>query len=396
MGILNSIQNIFSGTPKKEERNINYSLPFGPAQQVSAESALTFSAVWAAMRLLSESISTLPVGVFKKENNGDNTEINTDLAFLIKYQPNSYQNKITFYEKIIMDMLSDGNSYVKIVRNGAGRVIELLPINYSDVEIYTLENKLYYSDEKTGETHDSENILHFKMITGPDGIKGLSPIEQCKNAIGWGMDVQAYSSTFFKNGGKLSGILESDRALSEQAIDRLRNSFNSNYGTLSGSNQTAVLEEGLKYKSISVTPDQAQFLASRQFSVEEVARIFGIPPHLLRDLSKSSFNNIEMQSQEFVSYSLMPYITKIELEMSLKLFRKNVIGREYIKFNVNGLLRGNVKDRADYYKTAITNGWMSVNEVRQKEDLNRIEDGDNNYLQMNMTTINKIGTDEEA
>jgi HK97 family phage portal protein len=396
VGILNSIQNIFSGTPKKEERSINYSLPFGPAQQVSAESALTFSAVWAAMRLLSESISTLPVGVFRKENNGDNTEINTDLAFLIKYQPNSYQNKITFYEKIIMDMLSDGNSYVKIVRNGAGRVIELLPINYSDVEIYTLENKLYYSDEKTGETHDSENILHFKMITGPDGIKGLSPIEQCKNAIGWGMDVQEYSSTFFKNGGKLSGILESDRALSEQAIDRLRNSFNSNYGTLSGSNQTAVLEEGLKYKSISVTPDQAQFLASRQFSVEEVARIFGIPPHLLRDLSKSSFNNIEMQSQEFVSYSLMPYITKIELEMSLKLFRKNVIGREYIKFNVNGLLRGNVKDRADYYKTAITNGWMSVNEVRQKEDLNRIEDGDNNYLQMNMTTINKIGTDEEA
>lgn len=396
MGILNSIQNIFSGTPKKEERNINYSLPFGPAQQVSAESALTFSAVWAAMRLLSESISTLPVGVFRKENNGDNTEITTDLAFLIKYQPNSYQNKITFYEKIIMDMLSDGNSYVKIVRNGAGRVIELLPINYSDVEIYTLENKLYYSDEKTGETHDSENILHFKMITGPDGIKGLSPIEQCKNAIGWGMDVQEYSSTFFKNGGKLSGILESDRALSEQAIDRLRNSFNSNYGTLSGSNQTAVLEEGLKYKSISVTPDQAQFLASRQFSVEEVARIFGIPPHLLRDLSKSSFNNIEMQSQEFVSYSLMPYINKLELEMSLKLFRKNAIGREYIKFNVNGLLRGNVKDRADYYKTAITNGWMSVNEVRQKEDLNRIEDGDNNYLQMNMTTINKIGTDEEA
>ena len=365
-------------------------------QQVSAESALTFSAVWAAMRILSESISTLPVGVFRKENNGDNTEITTDLAFLVKYQPNSYQNKITFYEKIIMDMLSDGNSYVKIVRNGAGRVIELLPLNYSDVEIYTLENKLYYSDEKTGETHDSENILHFKMITGPDGIKGLSPIEQCKNAIGWGMDVQTYSSTFFKNGGKLSGILESDRALSEQAIDRLRNSFNSNYGTLSGSNQTAVLEEGLKYKSISVTPDQAQFLASRQFSVEEVARIFGIPPHLLRDLSKSSFNNIEMQSQEFVSYSLMPYITKIELEMSLKLFRKNVIGREYIKFNVNGLLRGNVKDRADYYKTAITNGWMSVNEVRQKEDLNRIEDGDNNYLPLNMTTINKIGTDEEA
>ena len=395
MGILQSIQNIFSGTPKKEQRSINYSLPFGSSQEVSAETALTFSAVWAAMRLLSESISTLPIGVFRRENNGDNIEVSSDLSFLVKYQPNTYQNKITFYERIIMDMLSDGNSYVQIVRNRNGRVIELLPLNYGDVETYTLDNKLYYSDEKSGETHDSDNIMHFKMITGPDGITGLSPIEQCKKAIGWGMQVQEYSSTFFKNGGKLSGVLESDRALSEQAVDRLRNSFNKNYGTLSGANQTAVLEEGLKYKSISVTPDQAQFLASRQFSVEEVARIFGIPPHLLRDLSKSSFNNIEMQSQEFVSYSLMPFLTKIELEMSLKLFRRNNVGREYIKFNVNGLLRGNVKDRADYYKTAITNGWMSVNEVRQKEDLNRIEDGDNNYLQMNMTTINKIGSDEE-
>ena len=396
MGILQSIQNIFTTPQKKEERSINYQLPFGPTTQVSPETALTFSAVWAAMRLLSESISTLPVGVFRKENNGDNVEVESDLSFLVKYQPNSYQNKITFYEKIIMDMLSDGNSYVQIVRNRNGRVMELLPLNYGNVETYTLANKLYYSDENSGETHDSENILHFKMITGPDGISGLSPIQQCKDAIGWGMDVQEYSSTFFKNGGKLSGILESDRALSEQAIDRLRNSFNKNYGTLSGSNQTAVLEEGLKYKSISVTPDQAQFLASRQFSIQEVARIFGLPPHLLKDLSASSFNNIEMQSQEFVSYSLMPYISKIELEMSLKLFRRNNIGREYIKFNVNGLLRGNVKDRADYYKTAITNGWMTVNEVRAKEDLNKVEDGDSNYIQMNMTTINQIGTDDEA
>ncbi|MBT6808655.1 MAG: phage portal protein [Flavobacteriales bacterium] len=395
MGILQSIQNIFTTPQKKEQRSINYSLPFGPSTQVSPETALTFSAVWAAMRLLSESISTLPVGVFRRENNGDNVEVNSDLSFLVKYQPNTYQNKITFYEKIIMDMLSDGNSYVQIVRNRNGRVLELLPLNYGDVETYTLDNKLYYSDEKSGETHNSENILHFKLITGPDGITGLSPIEQCKNAIGWGMDVQEYSSTFFKNGGKLSGILESDRALSEQAIDRLRNSFNKNYGTLSGSNQTAVLEEGLKYKSISVTPDQAQFLASREFSVQEVCRIFSIKPHMLADLSKSSFNNIEMQNQEYVTYSLMPFISKIELEMSLKLFRRNAIGREYIKFNVNGLLRGNVKDRADYYKTAITNGWMTVNEVRSKEDLNRVTDGDSNYIQMNMTTINKIGTDGE-
>ena len=210
MGILQSIQNIFSRPQKKEQRGINYSLPFGPTTQVSPTTALTFSAVWAAMRLLSESISTLPVGVFRRENNGDNIEVVSDLSFLVKYQPNSYQNKITFYEKIIMDMLSDGNSYVQIVRNRNGRVLELLPLNYANVDTYVLDNKLYYRVDKSGETYDSEDILHFKMITGPDGITGLSPIEQCKNAIGWWMDVQEYSSTFFKNGGKLSGILESD------------------------------------------------------------------------------------------------------------------------------------------------------------------------------------------
>ena len=290
----------------------------------------------------------------------------------------------------MLDLLSNGNSYVRIVRNRLARPVELLPLNYNNVEVYFNDNKLYYSDDDSGDTYDSEDILHFKLITGDNGIKGLSPIEQCKNAIGWGMDVEEFGRTFFKNGAKLSGILKTDRSLSEQAIDRLRNSFNTNYSNLSGSNQTAVLEEGLSFQPVSISADQAQFLASRQFSVEEVARIFNVPPHLLKDLTKSSFNNIEMQSQEFVSYSLMPYLNKIELEMNTKLFRKSQVGKDYVKFNVNGLLRGNVKDRADYYRTAIMNGYMSINEVRALEDLNKIDGGNNHYIGLNMTTIDNI------
>ena len=241
--------------------------------------------------------------------------------------------------------------------------------------------------------------MHFKLITdvntaagnsNQDGILGMSPITQCKNAIGWSMDVEEYSRTFFKNGGKLSGVLKTSRSLSEQAIDRLRNSFNNNYSNLSGANQTAVLEEGLEFQPITIPPDQAQFLASREFGISEIARIFNVPPHLLKDLTKSSFNNIEMQSQEFVTYSLMPYLNKIELEMNTKLFRKTNIGKEYIKFNTNALLRGNIKDRSDYYKTAITNGWMTINEVREKEDMNKVIDGDDNYIPLNMTTIENI------
>ena len=399
MGILQSIQNIFSRPQKKEKRSINYSHPFGPTTAVNPSTALTFSAVWAAMRLLSESVSTLPLNVYKKENNGDRSEQTTDLSYLLKYQPNSYQNKITFLEKVMMDLLSNGNSFVRIERNTLGKPIQLLPLNYNEVTVYFKDDKLYYSSDQLKGTYNAEDILHFKLITSVNdtnsrtaqgGILGMSPITQCKNAIGWGMDVEEFGRTWFKNSAKLSGILKTSRSLSEQAIDRLRNSFNSNYSKLSGSNQTAVLEEGLEFQPLSVSADNAQFLQSREFSISEIARIFNVPPHLLKDLTKSSFNNIEMQSQEFVTYSLMPYLNKIELEMNTKLFRKTNIGKEYVKFNVNSLLRGNIKDRSDYYKTAITNGWLSINEVRAKEDENKIADGDKHFIPLNMTTIKNI------
>ena len=399
MGILQSIQNIFSSSAKKEQRSINYIQPFGADTAVTPSTALTFSAVWAAMRLLSESVSSLPIGVYKKENNGDKIEQNNDLSYLLKYQPNTYQNKITFLEKVMMDLLSNGNSFIRIERNTLGRPIELLPLNYSDVNVYFKDNKLYYSSEQLKGTYNAEDILHFKLITSvnstnginsQDGILGMSPITQCKNAIGWAMDVEKFGSTWFKNSAKLSGLLKTSRSLSEAAIDRLRNSFNNNYSSLNVSNQTAVLEEGLEFQPLSVSAENAQFLQSREFSISEVARIFNVPPHLLKDLTKSSFNNIEMQSQEFVIYSLMPYLNKIELEMNTKLFRKTNLGKEYIKFNTNALLRGNIKDRSDYYKTAITNGWMSVNEVRQKEEMINIADGDKHFIPLNMTTIKNI------
>ena len=401
MGILQTIQKAFSGKEKtkKEIRNINYQNIFGAKTAVSPSTALTFSAVWAAMRLLSESISSLPIGVYKKDKNGDKIEQNNELSYLLKYQPNTYQNKIGFLEKVMMDLLCNGNSYVRIVRNNIGRPLELLPLNFNDVDVYFKENKLFYSSAQLKSTYGAEDILHFKLITdvntaagnsNQDGILGMSPITQCKNAIGWSMDVEEYSRTFFKNGGKLSGVLKTSRSLSEQAIDRLRNSFNNNYSNLSGANQTAVLEEGLEFQPITIPPDQAQFLASREFGISEIARIFNVPPHLLKDLTKSSFNNIEMQSQEFVTYSLMPYLNKIELEMNTKLFRKTNIGKEYIKFNTNALLRGNIKDRSDFYRTMLNIGVMSINEIRQKEDLNSIKDGEKHFIPLNMTTLENL------
>ena len=394
MALTDFITNLFTRKVKiKEKRGLSLSSVFPDSSSIDNDKALTLTAVWCAIRLLSESVSSLPCSVYSKQPNGDKLEDpNNKIYELIKYRPNKYQNKITFFEYIMMSICTDGNSYVQIVRDGSGRPTELIPINPENVTVVINDGELYYQIDNAGGILDASDILHFKTLTD-NGIDGISPISQCKKALSWGLNIEEFGDTFFKNGAKPSSVLSTDRALSEQAIERLKNSFTTTYSKLKNSNSTIILEEGLSFTPISISPEQAQFLASRQFSIEEVARIFNIPPHMLKDLSKSSFNNIEMQSQEFVTYTLMPYITRIENEMNYKLFRTNEIGKTFIEFNVNGLLRGDVKSRNEAYKTAITNGYMSINEVRQKENLNSIEGGDKHFMQMNMTTIEKIGED---
>ena len=392
MGLVDNIRTFFIGDSSKkiDKRGLSLNTIFPDADVYDSDKALTLTSVWNAIRLLSESVSSLPISVYRKENNGDKVEdVNNRIYNLIKFKPNNFQNKITFFEYMMYSVLTDGNAYVQIVRDNSANPVQLIPLNPDYVNIFIKENELFYQMDG-GSVLDSADVLHIKLITD-DGIEGLSPIDQCAKAINWNLSIEEFGSTFFKNGAKPSSVLSTDRALSETAIERLKNSFNSSYAKLKSSNSTIILEEGLTFKPISISPEQAQFLASRQFGIEEIARIFNIPPHMLKDLSKSSFNNIEMQSQEYVTYTLMPYLTRIEQEMNLKLFRTNELGKTFVEFNVNGLLRGDVKTRNEAYKTAIQNGYMSINEVRQKENLNSIEGGDQHFIQMNMTTIENVG-----
>lgn len=397
MGLIDTIKNIIAPSKKDErheQRTFGTAPAMGSAVAVNEDKALTFTAVWAAIRLLSESVSSLPINVYEIDKNGNKVVATANPIYnLLKYKPNNFQNKITFLELLMMGLTAKGESFFYIERNQRTAPTQLIPLNFDEVDVVQVESGALFYETKFG-TKDASDILHFKGIT-TDGVRGLSPIMQCKNSIGWGMAVEEFGNTFFKNGAKLSGVLQTDRALSETAIGRLKNSFNNVYAQLSGSNSTVVLEEGLTFKPVSISAEQAQFLASRTFSVEEVARIFNIPPHMLKDLSKSSFNNIEMQSQEFVTYTLMPYLTRIEQEMNLKLFRTNELGKVFVQFNVNALLRGNIKDRSEFYRTMINIGAMNINEVRSKENLNKIENGDKHFMQLNMTTIDKIGSDEE-
>ena len=391
MTLLERITNVFIPA-KTQKRDLSLNTLFPDSNSFDTDKALTLTAVWCAIRLLAESVSSLPISVYSKQNNGDKLEdVKSPIYKLIKFKPNFYQNKITFFEYIMLCICTEGNSYVQIVRNNSGTPVELICLNPENVTVVINGGELFYQVDNGG-VLDSSDILHFKTLTD-NGIDGISPIDQCAKALKYSENLQEFGNTFFSNGAKPSSILQTDRALSDTALQRLKTSFNNNYGKLKNSNSTIVLEEGLTFKPISISPEQAQFLSSRQFSIEEVARIFNIPPHMLKDLSKSSFNNIEMQSQEFLTYTLMPYINRLEQEMNLKLFRTNELGSKFVEFNVNGLLRGDVKSRTEAYRSAITNGYMTINEVRQKENMNSIEGGDKHFMQMNMTTIDKIGED---
>jgi len=396
LAITDFFTNLFKKPEKRDFISAMSAISRGASSGIAVDknTALTFTAVWSAVRLLSESISILPINIYQREKNGDKTlALNNPSYYLLHNEPNNYMSSVTFFEKIMMDLCLSGNSYVHIVRSPRGLVQALIPLNAQDIKVKINEGQIFYHNENSDVVLDDYDILHFKGICDSSGLLGLSPITQNANAIGWGMALEEYGSKYFTNSAKLSGVLETDRALSEEAIERLRNSFSNTYNQLKNAQSTAILEEGLSFKPITISPEQSQFLASRIFSITEIARMFNIPTFMLQEHSKSSFNNIESLSQSYVTYTLMPYIRRMESEMNRKLFKTNEKGKIFVEWNVNGLLRGNIKDRNDSYKTGINNGYMTINEIRRKENMNSIPDGDSHYMPLNMTTIDKLGED---
>jgi len=223
-------------------------------------------------------------------------------------------------------------------------------------------------------------------------LVGYSPIAMAKNAIGMAIACEEFGASFFANGAAPSGVLEHPGSLKDPK--RVRETWQGQFGGSSNTGKVAVLEEGMKYTPISISPEQAQFLETRKFQINEIARIFRVPPHMVGDLEKSSFSNIEQQSLEFVKYTLDPWVIRWEQSLSRILFNKEDKKKYFIKFNVEGLLRGDYQSRMNGYATARQNGWMSANDIRELENLNKIsdEDGGNLYLvNGNMLPLNMAG-----
>ena len=296
-----------------------------------------------------------------------------------------------FRETLMSHLLLWGNAYAQIIRNARGEVVALYPLMPNKMTVDRDQNgRLFYLYQRGSEDTKTlgldnrvylapTDVLHIPGL-GFDGLIGYSPIAMAKNAIGLAIATEEYGAKFFANGAAPSGVLEHPGTIKDPI--RVKESWNSAYQGSANAHKIAVLEEGMKYTAIGIAPEQAQFLETRKFQINEIARIFRVPPHMLADLEKSSFSNIEQQSLEFVKYTLDPWVVRWEQSMCRVLFSESEKPSYFIKFNVDGLLRGDYASRMTGYATARQNGWMSANDIRELENLDRIapELGGDQYL----------------
>ena len=394
--------------PKIDNRTVGSSYSFymggsSAGKNVNERSAMQMTAVYSCVRILAEAVAGLPLHLYRyKEDGGKERAIDNNLYHLLHDEPNKEMSSFIFRETLMTHLLLWGNAYAQIIRNGKGEVVALYPLMPNKMQVDRDENgELYYiytrsSDES--KTMDGvtvyltpRDVLHIPGL-GFDGLVGYSPIAMAKNAIGLAIATEEYGAKFFANGAAPSGVLEHPGTIKDPS--RLRENWNSTFGGSANSGKVAVLEEGMKYTPISISPEQAQFLETRKFQIDEIARIFRVPPHMVGDLEKSSFSNIEQQSLEFVKYTLDPWVIRWEQSLSRALLNEDEKRKYFFKFNLEGLLRGDYESRMSGYAVARQNGWMSANDIRELENMDKIpaEDGGDLYLiNGNMLPLNKAG-----
>jgi len=369
---------------------------------VTERSAMQMTAVYSCVRILSEAVAGLPLHLYQyTEDGGKEKAVNHPLYRILHDEPNPEMSSFVFRETLMTHLLLWGNAYAQIIRNGKGEVIALYPLMPNKMTVDRDEKgQLYYSYQRSNDEAlknsgtvllRPSDVLHIPGL-GFDGLVGYSPIAMAKNAIGLAIATEEYGAKFFANGAAPSGVLEHPGTIKDPT--KVREAWMSQFGGSSNSGKVAVLEEGMKYTPISISPEQAQFLETRKFQINEIARIFRVPPHMVGDLEKSSFSNIEQQSLEFVKYTLDPWVIRWEQSIMRTLLTDEEKKKLYVKFNVEGLLRGDYASRMNGYAVARQNGWMSANDIRELENLDKIpaeEGGDLYLINGNMLPLGNAG-----
>ena len=390
---------IFTGLFRSRDKPTNsydspsYSYFFGRAnsgKRVTDRTALQHIAVYACVRVLSEAIAQLPLHVYQYTENGKERVPRHPLYFLLNDQPNPEMTSFIFRETLMSHLLIYGNAYAQIIRNGRGEVMGLYPLMPDKMKVDRDDkNHLIYIYSRYDEANPNlkeqgdivlyaDEVLHIPGL-GYDGLVGYSPIALAKNAIGISIACEDYGASFFGNNANPSGVLEHPGVIKNP--DKLRDAWHRAYGGRNA-HKVAVLEEGVKFTPISIPNNEAQFLETRKFQIEEIARMYRVPLHMIGDLDHATFSNVEHLSLDFVKYSLDPWIVRWEQGLQKALLSDSEKSRYFIKFNVDGLLRGDYASRMQGYSIGIQNGFLCPNDVRELEDMNLIPEEKGGFTYM--------------
>lgn len=364
---------------------------------VDEDTALKISTVYACVKVIAETIASLPLVLLKELTNGDSEKAKQHPLYSVLHDaPNNEMTSFTYREMMMTNLLLWGNSYSLIKRDSAGHVIELYPLKSKNmvVERDPITDKIKYrytNNKGITKVYSPRQVLHIPAFTF-DGVVGVSPITYAREAMGLALATEEFGARFFGNGARPGGVLEHPGVVKDP--EKLRESWNKVYQGTKNSHKVAVLEEGMKYHEVGMSPEDSQFLQTRSFQINEICRIFRVPPHMIGDLSRSTFSNIEHQSIDFVVHTIRPWITRWEQAIAKSLLNEEERSIYYARFNVNGLMRGDFSSRMAGYAIARQNGWMSANEIRALEDMNQIpsdQGGDLYLLNGNMITATKAG-----
>jgi HK97 family phage portal protein len=355
---------------------------------VTENTALNTTAVYACVKVIAESIASLPFHLIRETGGVRNRARDHPLYGVLHDLANEETTSLNFREAMLASLLLWGNAYARIERDNNGHVSALWFLKPRNVEVerskVTGKIVYRYTDEDTGQLTELSarevfHVLGFSL----DGLKGISPIRQARQTIGLTMATEEYGAKFFSNGARPGGVLETAGVVKDP--ERLRAAWNAQFQGSRNGHRVAVLEEGVKYHTIGIPPDEAQFLETRKFQLSEICRIFRVPPHMIADLERATFSNIEHQAIEFVQHTLRPWIVRFEQAVYKSLLNEYERQTYYARFNVDGLLRGDYASRMQGYAIGRQNGWLSANDIRGLEDMNPIDGGDVYLVNGNMT-----------
>lgn len=357
---------------------------------VTAQTSLQASAVYACVRIIAGTIAAMPFVVHEDTNNGKRVAYEHDQFNLLKNKPGSYTSFV-FRFNLIMYYLLWGNGYAEVVRNSLGRPIRYVIIPSWQIKVEVMGDQVYYRVENEEGTRviKAENMIHLFDMSF-DGYQGVSRIEFAKENIAMMISSTKFGNKFYENGTFIGGWLEFQKTLKTEDIAKYRTSWKEVNGGMNNVGDVAIIDQGTKYNphKISMPLSDAQYIESRQFAVAEIARIFNVPPHKIGDLNKSSFNNIEQQAIEFVENCLMPIVVMMEQEFNSKIFRIRETNY-YTKVELKGLLRGDITARGEYQSKMFDRGVFSINDIRKLEDMDKVDNGDERFVPLNFTTIEK-------